>query len=274
MNSQFNFNSWLAIKLLETQGRLELSDYTFDVVNEQDFLKNKDFTPNHIYVVIKKMSNALSFDYIMQPYQVLILCEQNQLDVTQILFKTIAQEYNFKTLTENNTFIKFSFTDPVVMSNFNEVLYGYRSVMYMTSTLIEMEGVGDITNLKINNEELKVLGTSLGYSMSPDTQQMNKANTKNFIASSVKSASSLSINFNIPLVDKTFVKDVLKIMNEVSIPADPQNNIAAYDYDGNNTFTVSFTVLGVEFTIDMKLVSAGIRSTPNEVPMLEVGLVK
>lgn len=258
----FRFDEWLVSKLYSIQELLNVSNFNFVVNNEQDFIMPEHHDENTIYIVVKKLSNSISYNFTTQPYQLMILTENNSLEIAQLVFKTLAQTYNYQAQHSNNEWVKFILNEPVVLSNFNQVFYGYRSVLYMTPTLQIMENVGDIENIKINDELLNVLGTAIGYSMTPDTQQMNKADTKNFIASSVKSASGLSITFSIPLIDCNFVKDVLHIINEDT------------GYNGNNDFVVEFEVLGINFETTMKLASAGVRSTPTEVPTLEVGLVK
>ena len=261
----FHFNEWLIEKIYNLKSTY--GDFDFEVMPELDFIKESYYKPTKIYIVTKALTpDLIQDDQIIQPYQILIMCGENELALSQSIFTTIAHNWNYKTNLSDGTFTKFQFTDPVVMSNFNEVKAGYRTILYMTCNLIIMENICDIKELKINNESINILSFNLSYSMSPDTQQMpNKDGSDKYISESIKATSGLSIGINIPLKnDKEFIVDIIETIQELNT--------------GDETYNISFILelMGNNYIIskNMKLISCVLNSAPNQVPSLQVGFIK
>lgn len=269
---KFNYNLVLRNKLYELQNILGISEFNFEVDSEQAFLRQKELLPNTIYVLTKDLQNDNSIGVETQPVQILILSEQNSLDVAKAFFGEFAKKYNFEafsqTYTENdvihNVWVKQQYSDPVVLSNFNNIDFGYRSVLYISATLFVMYDVVDVSNLTINDESLRALNFSISYSMSTNTQQL----TTEAISSSVKTVSTFAVTMTIPMINGEFVKDVLDILDEES--------------DGNDSFDVSFDFrvgeeesgLVTNISKPMKLISAQIITAPDQVPSLQIGFIK
>ena len=164
------------------------------VLQEQLFAKNGELDPDKIYIITKMLTSTITYGAETQPYQLLILSQQDRLDETQKLLDEFTVKYNFFAEIIDGTFVKHQYSSPVVMSNFNEAAYGYRSVLYVSATLVIMENVIDIENLQIDNINIKPLLFALQYSMSGNTQPINKEN----IASTVKSISTFSCSLQLP----------------------------------------------------------------------------
>lgn len=256
----FHFSDWLTEKIYEQQATY--GSFDFEVMDEQDFFKITEYSPNKIYVVVKALTPDLIFqDQKLQPYQILIMCEEDTISISQALFTNIGTIWNYKAyFGSNGLFVKFSFTTPVVMSNFNEIKAGYRSILYMTSNLIIMENVADIENLTIDGKEYFPLSINVSYSMSPDTQQMNRSDALNYIAESVKSASSFAISMSLPLKYDDLEYKIVEIMNE--------------ERDGNDNFVISFDIATLNVTKNVKLIAATITTAPNQIPNLQLGFIK
>ena len=241
------------------------SEYTFEVCEEQMFVKKRTLEPNTIYVVIKYLSTTNTLNAVTQPVQLLIMCEQNQIQVSQIVFSKLVATHNFEAIldAETSTYVKQDYREPVVLSNFNEASYGYRTIMYISATLFIMEGVIDISNFKIQVEEedvedVKTISCNVAYAMTPNTQPIPPSK----IATSVKSVSTFSLSFAVPLTSAyNFIVRIAEIM--------------AGSRTGNTDFKVSFTLGSVSFNnVPMKLVSSQVVTAINEIPSIQIGLIK
>jgi len=265
----YNYENYLREKLNLINNGLEESERvkTIEVADEQVFAKNKTFDPETIYVVIKKLASSISYEAITQPVQCVVLCEQNSLAKTQNILKIFVDTYNWatdiQTVNNNTTYVKQQHSTPVVLSNFNEVGYGYRSVVYFTTTLYIMENVADVNRLYIDNVELKPLAFNITYSMTGNTQPIG--NEK--IASTVKNVATASIGMTIPLTETILVKKILEIMDGKT----SGNTDFAFDFwIGNETGS---TGKG-HFSYNMKLISATINTAPNQVPSIQLGFMR
>ena len=141
-------------------------DVNIEVANEQAFAKIKSFKPNTIYVIIKMLSSTLTYNIDTQPVQILAITEQNQIDITKDLLTRFTEIYNWDAGLFGATYVKQQYSAPVVLSNFNEVEAGYRSVIYVTGTLYLMDDVVDIDTLTIDSATYKPLTFLYFYNLS------------------------------------------------------------------------------------------------------------
>lgn len=276
----FDFERYLTEKLGNIVNVLNFTDEdgnpeTVNVIvtEEQLFAKMEKLIPNNIYVVIKYLSSNIEYYTETLPLQLLVLSEQNSFKKAEMIMNKFATDNNWQIIIDDGTHIKQQYNSPVVLNNFVEVDYGYRSVLYVTGTLFIMENVVDVTDVEIDDEKLKPLSFNLAYSMSTNTQQT--ANEE--IASSLKTVSTFAITMTIPMRElKThpgLITNVMKIINETET--------------GNKAFKVSFkcglydrnqesqTYGQTEPIIKyMRLISAQIITAPNQVPSLQLGFMK
>lgn len=246
-------------------------EYNFEVCTEQMFVKKTTLDPNTVYVIIKYLSSTNTLNAVTQPIQLLISCEQNQIQISQIVFGKLVEQHNFESIVSDGTYVKQDYREPVVLSNFNEVSYGYRTIMYISATLFIMENVIDVKDFKIkigdnDAENVKPISFNIAYSMTPNTQPIPPAK----IATSVKSLATFSITFAVPMIEYNFLETITKIMSG--------------DTSGNTDFKVSFLLgtkenstvtFGTEFVnVPMKLVSAQITTAINEVPGIQIALMR
>lgn len=109
--------------------------YSVTIAKEQDFVKirdNKD--PKHIYIIVKFQSASLNYHQYLLPLTITALSEQNKLDVCQRLLLEYAETYNLS--MSNDETIKQFYDAPQVLSNFEEIYYGYRSMLHMGGTFL------------------------------------------------------------------------------------------------------------------------------------------
>ena len=189
----YNYEEFLTRKLNTIKTELGYEDLTLEIATEQAFSKKKNLLPNTVYIVIKYLTADISYGAIAQPVQILCLSEQNSLEKARLIFTKFAEDNNFLAEITNGVFTKHQYTTPVVLSNYEEVGYGYRSVLYMTATLNILENVLDVKNLTIDGESISQLAFNLSYQMTPNTQQ--KASET--IESSAKSNACLYLGLTI-----------------------------------------------------------------------------
>lgn len=275
---RFDYNELLRQKIYSLQRTLELNNVTFVIDSEQAFIKYKDLEPNTIYVLTRDLQNDNSIGVDTQPVQVLVLSEQNSLDVVKSFFTEFAKKYNFEAVSQNYTddqnathtiWVKQQYSDPVVLSNFNTVDYGYRSVLYIAVNLFIMYDVVDLRELKIDSQSYTVLTWDLVYNMTPNTQQL----TTEYISKSVKSVSSMAITVTMPVVESPLITKVLSILDESDSSSTDLTDTLSYG--GNENFYFDF-YLGVKHFVNkkMKLVSVDIGTAVNNVPAIRLGFIK
>ena len=242
-------------------------DIDLEISNEQAFAKIKTFKPNTIYVVIKYLSSEYSYSLLSQPIQILAISEQNQIDMTRTIFENFTSQNNWKTaydyeytnnIITNVTMVKQQYNTPVVLSNFNEVGFGYRSVVYTTGTLQIMENINDIYGkVTIDGTGYDTIACSIAYQMSGNTQAVGSSR----IAITEKSMATITITLTVPLLNNTFCNKCL--------------DIAFGNTNGNSTFTFSIAFYsGKTLALDFKLTSCQIVTAPNQAPSLQLGFMR
>lgn len=112
-------------------------NYRILLANEQQFVKDKDREKGAIYIVVKFMPSAMNFGQTVLSVTINAMSEKNDLEVCQKLLLELAQTYNL-TKNDDGTILQ-AFSTPSVMSNFNDVLAGYRSLMYESATFLISE---------------------------------------------------------------------------------------------------------------------------------------
>lgn len=272
----YNFENYLANKLLRIAVELDFKDengnadpVNIEISEEQNFAKMDNLTPNTIYIVIKYLSSDIQYYTETTPIQILVLSEQNSLDKAKMIMNKFANDNNWQIIQENGTYIKQQYNSPVILNNYVEVAYGYRSVLYVTGTLYIMENVVDVKNVSIDGNDVKPLAFNMAYSMSTNTQQL----ANKYIATSLKTVSTLSISITVPMIESELITKVMNIINETT------------NYDGNNDFVIRFdcglkTVTGQGDILPkyivktMRLISAQITSAPNQVPGIQLGFME
>lgn len=268
---KFDYNSYIANKILELKAAAGLTGIDFEVDDEQSFIKKKDLEPNTIYVLTKASQNTISIGVDTQPVQVLVLSENNSLDAAKAFFTKFAESYNFRTHTEIHDgvslFIKEQYSAPVVMSNFNAVAYGYRSVLYMAVTFYVMEGVADLKSLRIDDRDYTALSFDLSYTMNGSPQQLGG---DRFIARNVKSISSLALTITLPALTNNLTNKIFGILSETDTTTTDPNDV--HSFGGNENFYISFTLGSFTFTArPYKLVSFSLGAAIDDVPAMRVG---
>ena len=232
-------------------------DIDLQISSEQAFAKIKDFKPNTIYVVLKYLSSTYSYNVLSQPVQIMAISEQNQIDITKDILSTFTNSYNWVSVVDSTTYIKQQYSTPVVLSNFNEVGFGYRSLVYITGTLEIMDDLIDVSSISIDSVTYKPIAFSLSYQMTGNTQPVGTSK----IAVTQKNISTLNFTMVVSFVNDNLCSKVLGIINETT--------------NGNDGFSFVVTFSNsTTITTTMKLINAKIDTSPNQPPSLNLSFMR
>lgn len=258
----WNYKNWLKEKIAFICQDLGISDLRFDIVDEQEYAKINYYSPETIYIVIKKYNANVEYKTTIQPIQILVLSEEFSLESITMILNKFVNDYQYHITdikNENNsyTYIKHVYQKPAVMTNFIEVGAGRRSVLYIPVTLTILEdNISLIRDLKVRVgngefESIKALSLSIAYNMQGNTQQLPSKH----LSETVKSVAITSLSFTVQAIsDSNFIENVLEVMF---------GNIS-----GNISYT--FELTGNK-TIVMKLNNVTYSDAPDSAPSLQLG---
>lgn len=121
------------------------SNYNFDIENEQYFVPDEEREPNRIYIVIKFSPAQIDYGQDIMPFTIQAVSEQNGLIAAQRLLFDYAQTFNLRTLLKDGKTIYQNYTSPNVISNFEVIYDGFRSVLIMSGTILISSNINRIT---------------------------------------------------------------------------------------------------------------------------------
>lgn len=247
------YKEWLKNRLVEVKDNLDFKQYAIEVYNEQDYAKNRSIKPKTITVVVKFLASTLIFSAKTQPIQMLVIAEENSLSVANSIITKFCESWNFMVVSNGSTYVKHMYSTPAVLSNFNLIGIGLRTVLYVNTTLFILEDVMDITDLEIDGEKIDAISATIGYTMTGDSQPFDGG-----YAITEKNFATFVITLNVACVKTDFTEKCVKIMNGTSTDK------------GNDTFVVTFNVGDLPFSFNMKLTGATITTAVNNVPSLQL----
>lgn len=247
------YKEWLKNRLIEIKNDLDFNDFNIEVYNEQDYAKNRSIKAKTITVIVKFLASAIVFSAKTQPIQMLVIAEENGLSVANSILTKFADTYNFATIPDGTTYVKHMYSSPVVLSNFNLIGIGLRTVLYINTTLFILEDVMDINDLKVDGNPVQMMSATIGYTMQGDTQPFDGG-----FAITEKNFATFVMTINVACVKTEFTEKCIKIMN------------ASSEDKGNEDFEMSFSVGELPFNFTMKLVGAVLTTAVNNVPSLQL----
>lgn len=246
-----NYKIWLKNRLVEVKNSLDFKDYDIEVYNEQDYAKHRSIKPKTITVIAKFLSSTLVFSTKTQPIQMLAITEENSVSVANSIITKFCEKWNFAVIPDGATYVKHMYSTPVVLSNFNLIGIGLRTVLYVNTNLFILENVMDINDLFVDDKKIDFISTTIGYTMGGDTQPFG-----NKFASTVKDFATFVLTVNVACVNTDFTRKCVKIMNGQK--------------DGNDDFKMAFNVGDLPFNFKMKLVGVTLSTAINNVPSLQM----
>ena len=267
----FDYQSWLYTKFANIIDELEV-EINFILSEEQQFV-NEDKKPDTLYIVWKQLVGPTSYGVKSVNCQILLMSENNSLEIAKAIANKFAEESNFNVSKEGNTIVKHSYSQPAVLSNFNQIDVGSRSIVYIPGSLQVMEGLklfksgnnyGEISVYRegwVDNQDqakavaVKYLSIALDYSMVGDTQQFPSGE----ISKTIKSTATVANSLILPLYDNNdFINDLIDIYNGT--------------ITGNTAYTFSFSIGDKSVTKVMKVISVHIEDAAAEAPGIRIGL--
>ena len=248
------YKEWLRNRLVECKNALDFNNYNIEVYNEQDYAKNRSIKAKTMTVIVKFLSSAMVFNVKTQPIQMLVITEENSISVANTILTSFSERYNFKVEIDGSTYVKHMYATPAVLSNFNLIGIGLRTVLYVNTTLFILEDVMDITDLKVDGKKINAISATIGYAMTGDTQPFDGGYAK-----TEKSFATFVLTVNVPCIKSDFAEKCVKIMNQSS------------QDKGNEDFVFDFKVGEIPFNdFSMKLVGATLSTAINNVPSLQM----
>lgn len=160
-------------------------DYNIVIAKEQliDKKTSEQLRPNTIFIVVRFSPVTINFGLSVLPITITAISEQNNIDVCQRLLLDYAQVYNLERTDDKK--IQQIYESPTVTSNFNIVYSGFRSILYVSGTLVISEHanyfdfyycdyntwLGDVTQSEsfiINNIDMEKFVNALNISEKGD----------------------------------------------------------------------------------------------------------
>ncbi|MCR4661687.1 MAG: hypothetical protein K5765_06810 [Clostridia bacterium] len=202
------------------------SQYSIVLSNEQQYVKNKDRDPKKIYIVVKFISGSLNFGQNLVPININALGEGNKIEVCQRLLLEYAQEFNLgepidisrEESGDGSAYIvKQTYTQPQVMSNFNESWNEFRSLFFMSGTFllgkdsIPIVGIQYFESADDSEEkgtEIQFISSSWDFSIQLDSQGFYGTNSRTESRSKI---GTLTVNIISYLVDNNLCNKILAI---------------------------------------------------------------
>lgn len=151
-------------RLIDNEPKLE--GFKFKVANEQQFQKEKIKDPTTTYMVVRFAQGNETFAYTSVPFTIVAMGEANGIEKTQLLLMSYTTHYNLTRVEEQG--IAQSYNTPNVVSNFNLVSNGLRSLFYVAGTFLYSELQNYIQSITVGGEPLNFLTAQIGYSATPE----------------------------------------------------------------------------------------------------------
>lgn len=142
--------------------------YKIILSNEQQYVKAKDRDPDAIYITVKFLAGPPNFGQLLIPVNFNALGEANKLEVCQRLLFEYAQTFNLGepvnfTESSDNYIVKQVYTQPQVMSNFNETWNEFRSLFFMSGTFLIGKNSLPITKIEYFDSASATSGTEVSF---------------------------------------------------------------------------------------------------------------
>lgn len=198
-------------------------NYNIILENEQSYVSEKGRRePGNIYMVVKFLPAVIDYGQNTIPFTISVVSEHNKIDACQRLLLEYCQFWNLKKgeqYLDDNSLIAYNQTydGPSVMSNFNDVYHGYRSIFMMSGSFLLSYNINSFdvyyyTNENAEGEKLEVIGNLNNVDFSLDTQPFT--NHKNFTESMTKFATD-SLNLTIFITNCDICNKALKLKHRI-----------------------------------------------------------
>lgn len=224
------------------------------VSNEQQFVRERDRKADAIYAVVRFMPASVNYGVTVLPISINAVATQDRLEICQRLFYDYAQSYNLKE-ADGGAF-KQVYTTPTVAANFADVWEGYRSVFFMSGTLLISEKANPITitytyedNGQTKETQLEAITATAGFDTQLDTQA---------------TYSSDDFTESVPMIG-TFTVSVVAYLTSDPLPAKIVDIIESRDLNQSFALRVDFRN-GASISGQFRLASWSMTQNIGELP--------
>lgn len=267
-----DYNNWLHDALVAASKEASHPELDFKVWSERDFESAKgslSYESNKINVIVKTLASTISYDVKSTPIQILVWSESDSLDKCKdtLLYFTSANNLLYQSETsggKTHTY-KHSYTDPVILSAFQDHGAVIRAEFVIASTLIEIDGVADLSAVLggvvypncvlIDGALFKPLTFSVSCSISPNSRSVTGAQ----LSQSVMGYASTSVTMAVPSIGGTLVNSSLGEM--------------AGSVSTDTAHSFSFSIGSVEFSLSLRLTTCAFSTAPDNSPSIVMGFI-
>lgn len=190
------------------------------ILSNEQYFSTEERKRGIIYIVVKFMPATINYGQNILPITINAISEKNGLEVCQKLLLEYAKTYNLKPVDvpsidnlEETLSIQQVYTTPTVMSNFNDVFDGFRTLFYMSGTFLISKNTNPWELYFYNEEGEKMLIDALNKNFSFDGTLDSQPyfSTQNF-TESISKFGTFAFNISTFLVDNEFINKCLSII--------------------------------------------------------------
>lgn len=250
----------------------------YDIIlsNEQQYVRERDKSPNNIYIVVKFVPGSINFGQNVIPININALGEGNKIEACQRLLLEYAQQFNLGdpiTISSEESgdgssyIVKQIYTQPQVMSNFNQSWNEFRSLLFMTGTFLLGKNSVPITGITYYDDEdsetgvaIDFINASWEFSIQLDSQAFYGTNSRTVSKAKI---GTLTLNMVSYFIDNAICSKIMGIAwNMQSLAA---NGIKEVFY-----LTVEFANGAVAEKMAFHLVNANCPQNLGEFPLISM----
>lgn len=196
------------------------SSFNIILSNEQQYVKNVDRSPKTIYIVVKFLSATITYGQTLLPVTINAIGEENGLEVCQRLLLEFAQTYTLSNEInmsdgKDEYIVKQIWQAPQIMSNFNIVEAGFRSLFYMSGTFLLGKNSLPITKISYfddpaseNGEDVDFITSSWQFNTQLDSQAFYGTDSRTISKSKI---GTLILSLSFYLIDNGICKKITGI---------------------------------------------------------------
>ena len=200
-----NFETYLLNELYAIANELGFNN-KIRVAEYRSFQMPEDKTD--ILFVIRYITGNYVGDIKTQPVQLFAYSELDDIDSVYMILDSFSKKHNNYQTTVDGTFAKFNFETPVSMRNFIQSETGYRASVYVYGSYISCDNVSDIKALLWDDQDIKYLSATLGYTAVLNTTKISGKE----LSESVKQEAGLTLSLSLMSTTSDFCKKVEDIM--------------------------------------------------------------
>jgi hypothetical protein len=212
------------IQTIIDNNQTDYEGYKFSITNEIMYVKDKQRlealknNPKQIFIVIKFLPATINYGQVLMPVLINAIGEKNKLEKCYHLLMEYAETYNLEFNVDKT--IKQYYQSPTVLSNFNEIGDGFRSLISLSGTFQISENSNDFDlyfKYTVDEQEVSYLVPAISLNGSFDIQLESQA----FYDVSERTTSTgkvgtFVINCTCYLDDTELVNECLKIATKQS----------------------------------------------------------